>query len=137
MPTVEPTRSWYFRTLDVEISFGEYRPDPNEAPWGLDMLAIGPHDTERSSQPTGDGHWAKPSWAINARVPDALITDRAILMEGDRPLLPGSSVRGPLRHAFSRAQRAAGNEVKDPHLVHGDVGVDDLAVKVFGTNVAW
>jgi CRISPR/Cas system CSM-associated protein Csm3 (group 7 of RAMP superfamily) len=133
VPTVKPTRSWCFRTLDVDISFGEYRPEPNEAPWGLDMLAIGPHDTERSLQPTGDGSWAKPSWVNNARVPDALITDRAILMEGGRPLLPGSSVRGPLHHSFSRAERAAGNEVKDPHLVHGDVGVDDVAGKIFGT----
>ncbi|GIW42351.1 MAG: hypothetical protein KatS3mg076_2928 [Candidatus Binatia bacterium] len=133
VPIVHPTRSWCFRTLDVEIAFGEYRPDPNDAAWGLDMLAVGAHETEGTLQPTGDGLWARPSWATNADVPDCLTTDRAILMEGHRPLLPGASVRGPLRHAFSRLERAAGREVKDPHLFQGDVGEDDPAGKVFGT----
>lgn len=133
VPLVEPTRSWCFRTLDVNVVFGEYKPEGNEPAWGLDMFAVGPHDTERAVQPTGDGQWAKPAWATNGNTPDALSTDRALLMEGDRPLLPGASVRGPLRHAFSRLQRAVGHEVKDPHLVQGDVGEDDLAGKAFGT----
>lgn len=133
VPTVSPTRSWCFRTLDVNVSFGEYKPQSDEAAWGLDMFAVGPHDTERTLQPTGDGQWAKPAWAINTQTPDALSTDRALLMEGDRPLLPGASVRGPIRHAFSRLERAAGHDVKDPHLVQGDVGVEDLAGQAFGT----
>jgi CRISPR/Cas system CSM-associated protein Csm3 (group 7 of RAMP superfamily) len=133
VPMVEPTRSWCFRTLDVEISFGEYKPEPDGAAWGLDTLAVGPHDTERAIQPTGDGGWARPAWATNAAVPDALSTDRAILMDGARPLLPGASVRGPIRHAFSRTERAAGREVGDPHLVQGDVGADDPAGRAFGT----
>lgn len=133
VPVVSPTRSWCFRTLDVNISFGEYKPEPKDAAWGLDMFAVGPHDTERSVQPTGDGTWAKPAWATNGNTLDALSTDRALLMEGGRPLLPGASVRGPLRHAFSRRERAAGHDVKDPHLVQGDVGADDLAGQAFGT----
>ncbi|MER3414507.1 MAG: hypothetical protein C4341_09845 [Armatimonadota bacterium] len=133
IPTVEPTRSWCFRTFDVDISFGEYQPDPDEAAWGLDMFAIGPHDTERVLQPTGDGIWARPAWAVNAQTPDALSTDRALLMEAGRPILPGASVRGPLRHSFSRLERAAGRNVEDPHLVQGDVGEDDPAGRAFGT----
>lgn len=133
VPTVAPTRSWCFRTLDVDISFGEYQPDPGEAAWGLDMFAVGPHDTERVLQPTGDGIWAKPAWAANAETPDDLSTDRALLMEAGRPVLPGASVRGPLRHSFSRLERAKGREVKDPHLVQGDVGEDDPAGRAFGT----
>jgi len=134
VPLVEPTRSWCFRTLDMDVSFGEYKPEPNEPAWGLDMFAVGPHNTERAVQSTGDGKWAAPAWATNANTPDTLSTDRALLMEGGRPLLPGSSVRGPLRHAFSRNERAAGRDVKDPHLVQGDVvGEDDLAGRAFGT----
>lgn len=133
VPVVSPTRSWCFRTLDVNISFGEYQPEPDDAAWGLDMFAVGPHDTERALQPTGDGTWARPAWATNANTPDALSTDRALLMEGGRPLLAGASVRGPLRHALSRMQRAAGLDVNDPHLVQGDVGADDPAGKAFGT----
>jgi CRISPR/Cas system CSM-associated protein Csm3 (group 7 of RAMP superfamily) len=134
IPAVTPTRSWCFRTLDVDLSFGEYRTEPNEAAWGLDMLAIGPHDTERAVQPTGDGTWAKPSWAKPSdATPDALSTDRAILMDGDRPLLSGASIRGALRHAFSRSERAAGRSVQDPHLVQGDVSADDPGGQAFGT----
>ncbi len=133
VPTVTPTRSWCFRTLDVDVSFGEYNPEPDEAAWGLDMFAVGPHDTERAVQPAGDGQWAKPAWATNRQTPDVLSTDRALLMDGGRPLLTGASVRGPIRHAFSRLERAAGHDVKDPHLERGDVGVDDLAGQAFGT----
>ncbi len=133
VPLVEPTRSWCFRTLDVNVSFGEYKPEPNEAAWGLDMFAVGPHESERTVQRTGDGEWAKPAWAENEQKPDSLDTDRAILMEGDRPMLPGASVRGPLRHAFSRSERAAGRDVMDPHLAQGAVGDDDSAGKAFGT----
>jgi len=98
------------------------------------MLAIGPHDTERSLQPTGDGTWARPSWAHRTDpTPDALSTDRSVLMESDRPVLPGSSLRGPMRHALSRALRAAGEDVQDPHPVQGDVGSTDPAGAVFGT----
>jgi hypothetical protein len=48
VPVVQPTRSWCFRTLDVELSFGEHRIAPNESAWGVDMLAIGAHDSERT-----------------------------------------------------------------------------------------
>ncbi len=134
VPVVEPTRSWCFRTLDLKLSFGEYRPSGEESAWGLDMLAIGPHDTERATQPTGDGAWARPSWAsASDSTPDGLSTDRAIVMDRGRPLLPGSSVRGPLRHAFSRTKTAAGHAVQDPHPVQGKVSEDDPGGKVFGT----
>jgi len=134
VPIVKPTRSWCFRTLDVEINIGEYRPDPDGPSWGLDMLAIGPHDDNRGSQPTGDGTWARPSWSSPEEDPPEVIdTDRAITMAGDRPLLPGSSMRGPLRHALSRIRNAEGSTVQDPHLVQGKVDMDDEAGRVFGT----
>lgn len=134
VPVVEPTRSWCFRTRDIDLVFGEHRPDENGPAWGLDMLAVGPHDTERAKQATGSGAWARLSWtSASDPAPDALCTDRAILMASDRPLLPGSSVRGPLRHAFSRARTAAGEAVQDPHLVQGDVGEEDAGGRMFGT----
>lgn len=134
VPAARPTRGWCFRTLDVDLSFGEHRPDPEGPAWGVDMLAIGPHDSERATQPTGCGAWARPAWALAGDpTPDAIPTDRAILMDGDRPLLPGSSVRGPLRHAFTRARNAAGEVVQDPHLVQGAVDPEDAGGKLFGT----
>ncbi len=62
-----------------------------------------------------------------------LPTDRAILTEQNCPLLPGASVRGPLRHTFSRAARAHGKSIIDPHDVQGNLGENDLAGKIFGT----
>ncbi len=132
-PIVQPTRSWYFRTLNASIAFGEYKPEPTETAWGVDMFAVGPHDTERALQRTGDGTWTRPAWAKNAVLPNALSTDRALLMDGNRPLLPGSSIRGPIRHAFSRGERAAGRDVQDPHLVQGNVDRTDRAGRAFGT----
>jgi CRISPR/Cas system CSM-associated protein Csm3 (group 7 of RAMP superfamily) len=134
VPVVEPTRSWCFRTLDLKLSFGEYRPSGEESAWGLDMLAVGPHDTERVTQATGDGGWARPSWTSPSdSTPDVLSTDRAIVMDRGRPLLPGSSVRGPLRHAFSRTKTAGGHTIQDPHPVEGKVGAEDPAGQLFGT----
>jgi hypothetical protein len=131
-----PTRGWCFRTLDIDIAFGEYQPEANESPWGLDMLAIGPHDAARSVQVTGDGAWARPAWATpSTKTPSELLTDRAILMHRSRPLLPGSSIRGPLRHIFSRLMRMSGQDVQDPHLVQGKVSCEDPGGKLFG-NVA-
>ena len=131
IPQHPPTKSWYFRTLDVEVSFGAYRPEGSESDWGVDMLAIGPHEIEQGSQRKGTGRWARPSWADpSAPPPDEQLTQRSILMDGEAPLIPGSSVRGPLRHAFSRAQSG---KCRDPHLHNGDVGTEDAAGKLFGT----
>lgn len=135
MPSAAPTRSWCFRTLGMKLTFGEYRPDLDQPAWGLDMLAIGSHSSEQSAQKTIDGgKWAKPSWVDgNLTVPDVIETDRSILLGGTAPLLPGSSIRGPLRHAFSRIKRNAGIPVEDPHPVQGKVAATDEAGKIFGT----
>ena len=136
IPIVEPTRSWCFRALEVRLAFGEYRPNGDqEPPWGLDMLAVGPHSAERSLQRFGTGTWARPPWAASTgATAGELETDRALLMEQMCPLLPGASVRGPMRHAFSRAVRAQGGSIQDPHLVQeGYVGDSDEAGKIFGT----
>lgn len=118
-PTVPPTKSWSFRTFDVCIRFGEYRPDDDTA-WGVDTLSIGAHSAEAGRQQTGTGIWAVPPWIADA-VPPSLPTDRVIVMGEGSPVIPGSSLRGAMRHAHSRAVRAAGEPVFDPHTVDGDV----------------
>jgi CRISPR/Cas system CSM-associated protein Csm3 (group 7 of RAMP superfamily) len=134
VPCVEPTRSWSFRSLNLRVSFGEYRPNgDDEPPWGLDMLAIGPHSAENGVQTVGSGQWARPSWMEGAPRETEIATDRSVAMEGDRPLLPGASLRGPLRHAFSRMARSNGELVQDPHAVQGNVGAEDPAGKIFGS----
>lgn len=140
-PHCAPTKSWFFRTLDVDVSFGAYRPTDSDSDWGVDMLAIGPHEFEQGSQRSGTGSWARPSWAQDAALPAdeparkvEQLTDRAILMDGDAPLIPGSSIRGPLRHAFSQAHRRKGgpSTIQDPHDAQGKVGKLDAAGELFG-----
>ncbi|MBI3269240.1 MAG: hypothetical protein HYZ53_09480 [Planctomycetes bacterium] len=134
IPEVEPTKDWCFRTRDVRLRFGEYVPNDQQPPWGVDMLAVGPHDSEQGLQPPGSGQWARPVWTGEEMPPQTdLPTDRALLMEGSSPLLPGASVRGPMRHAFSRRCNTTGPGVKDPNLVQGAVGEKDEAGRVFGT----
>ena len=135
IPIVEPTRAWCFRACDVSLQFGEYRPDQGEPPWGVDMLAIGSHNFDRGVQVTGNGTWARPAWAATTPFPTDLSTDRAFLTEGAGPLVPGASLRGPMRHLFSRIKRVAGKHIRDPHEVQGDVGNEDEAGRVFGTVV--
>lgn len=130
-PTVPPTKSWSFRTFDVCIRFGEYRPDDDTA-WGVDTLSIGAHSAEAGRQQTGTGIWAVPPWIADA-VPPSLPTDRVIVMGEGSPVIPGSSLRGAMRHAHSRAVRAAGEPVFDPHTVDGDVPPNDLGGRLFGT----
>lgn len=140
IPTAKPTRSWSFHTCDLTIRAGEYRPDPQQPAWGVDMLAIAPHSQETTSQRFEPAHWARPPWASRSGgaaetgAPAFLETDRAIAMEGRTPLLPGSSLRGPLRHAFSRRVRhVSAKPIADPHLSSGALDEADEGGRVFGT----
>lgn len=114
-----PTKSWYFREKEIELCAGEYQPKGSDKIWGLDMLAIGPHSQSVQHQPfvTAE-HWVLPRWATpNPKLEtlETLETNRAIAMEGGAPLLPGSSLRGPLRHAASRLRRQVGEDITDPN----------------------
>lgn len=124
-PARKPTRSWCFRYRDISLRFGEHRPDPAGPAWGIDMLAIGPHSQNSSTQPLGSGRWAAPrlpssqaeTAALSTQPSPAvdLVTNRSLAMEGDTPLLPGSSLRGPLRHASARRRRRRGELIADPN----------------------
>ena len=144
-PARKPTRSWCFRYRDISLRFGEHRPDPAGPAWGIDMLAIGPHSQNSSTQPLGSGRWAAPRLpssqaeiaALSASQPSPaveLVTNRSLAMEGDTPLLPGSSLRGPLRHASARRRRKRGEQIADPNAEAPtrDQPVDAVAA-LFGT----
>lgn len=138
LPTQRPTRSWSFWWRDVAITFGEYRPTSNDSTsseaWGIDGLAIGPHDRDRQVQSPGTGQWATPPWEVPLHAnSEPLATDRAILMRGSAPLLPGTAPRQAGRQARSRWLRRNGVRVVDPHDVQGAVGDDDPMGRVFGS----
>lgn len=119
IPAVTPTKNWYFREKTIELCAGEYQPKGSDKIWGLDMLAIGPHSQSVQHQPFVDAqHWVLPRWATpNPKLEtlETIETNRAIAMEGGAPLLPGSSLRGPLRHTASRLRNQAGERIVDPN----------------------
>jgi CRISPR/Cas system CSM-associated protein Csm3 (group 7 of RAMP superfamily) len=126
-----PTRSWCFAELEGTVTAGP-RKDKYGDGYGVDALAVG-SALPRSS----DGErWAKPR---GRTVPD-LETDRPFAMvqgsnDAGCPFLPGSGLRGPLRHAVSREQRGLGNEIRDPNVGDDDAKERELdpVEEVFGT----
>lgn len=142
-PTQRPTRAWYFRTRDVTLHAGPHQPPSSDGAWGVDMLAVGPHGRDASVQRRGEGRWVTPQASIldegtalvleKGAATRELSTNRAIVMERDIPLLLGSSLRGPLRHAFSRHRQRRGERILDPHTAEGDVPLTDAAAALFGT----
>ncbi len=137
IPRLAPTRSWCFRALELTIPFGEHRPAPGGAAWGLEMLAIGGHDRATASQLREDRHWVRSRQRLDTD--DARETQRPIAMEEGRPLLPGASLRGPLRHAYSRQLRSLGKAIADPHdltrppRAPDEPSPPDEAMALFGT----
>lgn len=126
IPTAKPSRSWSFRTLRTTIHFGEYQPENDGLAWGVDSLSIGPHSYYAGRQERLTGTWADGGTS-------PMVTDRPVQTSSGRPVLPGSSIRGPLRHEYSRMARALNLEVQDPHLVQGRVPPTDPAAKLFGS----
>jgi CRISPR/Cas system CSM-associated protein Csm3 (group 7 of RAMP superfamily) len=94
------------------LSAGEYRPTwhgEDETAWGLDSLSIGGHASEE----------VLASWNDQFLAPDGLQTpppadwfdpDFAVVTSERQPYIPGSSLRGALRHALTRLVKANGQE---------------------------
>lgn len=109
------TAEWYYQDIAGQVQVGNRRDG-----YGLDGLSVGGHSTAVIGLPWDKEHllWpdgAKPPGDADQFDPDAAI---ALTRSGDEhwePLIPGSSLRGPLRHALSRHLRACGVPgVRDP-----------------------
>ena len=96
---------------------GYCRVGPREDVYGLDTLSVGGHvqeleaslDATRFLAPEG---MARVAWEAGFR------PDRALALEtadgAHEPVIPGSALRGPLRHTLSRHLRAGGGVIDDP-----------------------
>lgn len=96
---------------------GDYRPTwhgDGEAAWGLDSLSIGGHASDELVATWSDRFLA-PNGMANPGAdgvfdPDFTVVTFARQGDGDTserlPYIPGSSLRGPLRHALARLLRA-------------------------------
>lgn len=115
----ERTAVWYYQDLEGWVRVGQSEDDG----YGLDGLAVGGHGTAVFALPWDRVHMLWPEGAQSPHNADAFDPDFAIALTrvgtGQwAPLIPGSSLRGPLRHVLSRHLRVAGTEVRDP-LVQG------------------
>lgn len=88
----------------VELT-GRIIAGPRKDGYGIDSLSIGGHSSEELMSKWDDG-FIKPDGISNAAMAEAFDTDFAVVSvekDGKRvPYIPGSSLRGPLRHALSR-----------------------------------
>lgn len=100
------------------------RVDDEETPWGLEMLAVGAEDSAWSPQSLSDEQLIMPE-VFDPTTRDSLIdekithqdnllawtnvatTQEGELLEGPQPYIPGSSIRGVLRHALEDFSKLA------------------------------
>lgn len=100
---------------------------PRDDGYGLDSLSVGGHASEELAA-AWDGHFLAADGQAAEAARAAFDPDFAIVTyEGDDrriPYVPGSSLRGPLRHALRRLLRARG---EDPGLADCLFGTTDRA----------
>lgn len=127
-----PTRSWFFIDIRGTLTAGD---DPDG--YGLDPIAVGASSVEAGENAPALRHLVKPDGCSIPVSRDLHQTDRPIAMarhaDGiQRPFIPGSGLRGPLRHALSRSLRQQGQEIRDPNW-RMDTRESGLPGTLFGT----
>ena len=137
-----PTGPWHQLDVRVHIQVGEYAPD-DQGSWGLDGLMVGGHAAglgKPGPEAGQERHWVLPDGMGIEDFAEAFGPDASMVSspngEGYEPFLPGSSLRGPLRHALSWLLRREGQVIADPNAEGGRPGapgIDDLPAKLFGT----
>lgn len=112
-----PDRGWCFLELDGRIELGA-RPDG----WGVDALAIAGASGLEAHHAWPVVHHLAPAGRaagfLDEDDTDRLFALSRVYRDGVgrlEPILPGASLRGPLRHALSRRLRRAGVAVADPN----------------------
>lgn len=111
------------RTQYLEIT-GTVECGPHEDGYGWDVLSLGGHETNKSLMPWNPAHlcvsegldpqWIKPGDEGKAE-PDSCIVHTQRSGSPPEPFLPGSSIRGTMRHALSRVERERKTMVWDPN----------------------
>lgn len=116
-PAATPLPDWC--EISGTLTAGEYKPNwhgDGEAVWGLDSLSIGGHASEELAA----NEELVTAWSDRFLSPDGLANpgtgfdpDFAVVTCERLPYIPGSSLRGPLRHALARLLRARGETGED------------------------
>jgi CRISPR/Cas system CSM-associated protein Csm3 (group 7 of RAMP superfamily) len=105
------------------VSAGEREDDPGKG-YGIDSLSVGGHASEELAA-AWDARFLAPDGMIKAAAEHSFDPDFAVvtLEQGDKrlPYIPGSSLRGPLRHALARLLRARGRDAQLVQSIFGSV----------------
>lgn len=125
-----PVGDWRYLEIEGTIQVGE-----RDNGYGVDALSVGGHAANLGLT-TYNSHYLKPCGQALQKRKDNFIPDAAIVLtqkvDGElEPFLPGSGLRGPLRHALSRWLRAQGKTIRDPNVrdVPTDKQDDSAAVE--------
>jgi CRISPR/Cas system CSM-associated protein Csm3 (group 7 of RAMP superfamily) len=140
--TSEKERAWHYVRLTGEATTG-MRSDG----YGLNSLSIGGHDMHLFKGAFKKGYTYVPSGMKPGDYEAGFSPDFSIVMSQVRrqparawePIIPGSAIRGPLRHALSHDLRADKESIRDP--LTGDTydsaaspsGTPDTIEQMFGT----
>lgn len=107
-PAKAPLPGW--REYAFTLRAGE-RDDGESAGYGIDSLSIGGHASEELVEVWDKSFFLTPDGMDEAKAKAAFDPDFAVVtleQNGKRiPYIPGSSLRGPLRHALARRLEAA------------------------------
>lgn len=132
---------WRYIEISGRINAGEAEPAENEASYGLDAIAVGGQELSGFSRVRPDQFLVprdvKPESYDDNFIPDAGFS-MVLSSDGEpEPFLPGSSLRGPLRHTLSRQLRAtsANPGIRDPNVDRPRQNVADPmdnAEEIFG-----
>ena len=129
-----PEDSFHYLVIDATISPG-LRPDR----YGLDGVSVSGHATGLL-EPTRENLLCP--LGMDADIYRAAYNpDAPVVTSGNKPILPGSSLRGPLRHATSRYARGQKEKVADPNTAQGrklgrrsdsNTAAPDAVARLFG-----
>jgi CRISPR/Cas system CSM-associated protein Csm3 (group 7 of RAMP superfamily) len=106
----------------------------NKENWGLDTLSIGASEAGYYLQDDIlEEKLEDPVRKIENRRADMVLAwTQATNSTHPLPFIPGSSIRGPLRHSLSWWLRGKGEDIADPNATQGAPGAKDTLSRIFG-----
>ena len=104
--------------------------------YGLDALSVSGHAANLGLSSWDDKHYLSPEGKNPQHCKDNFDPDTSIVMTYRNgryePFIPGSSLRGVLRHALSRCLRRQGKNVYAPSDGLSEKTIKDIVAKLFG-----
>lgn len=126
-----PDRSWCYAEIRGTIQVGEA-----DEGYGIDALSVSGHAANEAFV-TWDEHYLASRGREKEHEKRAFAPDASIVMTNSdgrkEPFIPGSGLRGPLRHALSRWYRERGERVRDPNLGRSLPEGTHAVDRLFGT----